>query len=260
MLTELDPRVTAHLNLDAVLGTLPLLAELVPEAEKLLLPLTKPVTVQVSVRGGPRGALIFDRSGIRHGAGSGGVVVRLLFTSPGHFNRVIDGQAQPVPLGGPAGLRFLTRVFTPLTEVLGRYLEPGAEDLRDPVFRAASARLRLRVVVAAIVVIGNQDRGGRFSAGQIPDGRLDLEVGDDLRHQILVGGHRLTLLAEPAGPPHAVLRFSDLETAGQVLSGELSAVSAMSGGRIAMRGLIPMVDNVNRILDRAAQYLDKGEK
>ncbi len=255
MLTELDPRVSAHLNLDAALGTLPLLAELVPEAEKLLLPLARPVTVQVLVRGGPHGAYTFDRSGIRPGGNAS--KTRLLFTSSQHFNRVIDGQAQPVPLGGPAGLRFLTKVFTPLTEILGRYLEPGEEDLRDPVFREQSARLRLRVVVAAIVVVGNQDRSGRFSAAQIPDGRLDLEAGDDLRHHLEVRDHRLTLLAGPAGPPHAVLRFSDLETAGQVLSGELSAVSAMSEGRIAMRGLIPMVDNVNRILDRAAQYLQK---
>jgi hypothetical protein len=255
MLTELDPRVSAHLNLDAVLGTLPLLAELVPEAEKLLLPLAKPVTVQFVVRGGPRGAYTFDRTGIR--SGGGGSQTRLLFASSGHFNRVIDGQAQPVPLGGPAGLRFLAKVFTPLSEILGRYLEPGEEDLRDPVFRVQSARLRLRVVVAAIVVVGNQDRSGRFSAAQMPDGRLDLEAGDDLRHQLDVRDHHLTLLGEPAGPPHAVLRFSDLETAGQVLSGELSAVSAMSEGRIAMRGLIPMVDNVNRILDRAAQYLQK---
>ncbi|MBT0771522.1 hypothetical protein KIH74_21470 [Kineosporia sp. J2-2] len=258
MLTEVDPRVTAQVNLDAVLGALPLLTRSVPEAAALLRPLAKPVTLRIAVRGGPKGSYTFDSSGVR--PGDGGTPVGLLFTSSDHFNRVIDGRSQPVPLGGPAGLRFLTRVFTPLSDLLGRYLRPTPEDLADPAFRDDSVRLTLQVVVAAVAVVGNEDRSGRVSAGQIPDGRVDLEVGDDLRHQLLVAGHRLSVVDAPIEKPRAALRFSDLETAGQVFSGEASAIGALSAGRISMRGVISMIDNVNRILDRTGQYLSTPGK
>ncbi|GAA3634244.1 hypothetical protein GCM10022223_60720 [Kineosporia mesophila] len=255
MLTDVDPRVTAQVNLEAVLGALPLLASLVPEAENLLLPLTKPVTLRLVVRGGPRGSYTFDRSGIR--PGPGGSTAGLVFTSSGHFNRVIAGTAQPVPFGGPTGLRFLTGVFTPLSQILGRYLEPTADDLLDPGFRADSVRLTLRVALAAVAVIGNEDRSGRVSAGQMRDGRVDLEVGDDLRHQVWVRDHRLTFVEQPVEPPQAALRFSDLDLAGEVFSGTTSAIAAVSDGRMSMRGVISMIDNLNRILDRTGQYLGK---
>lgn len=255
MLTELDPRVTAQVNLEAVLGSLPMLAATVPEAQKLLATLNRPVTLRILVRGGPSGALTFDRDGVR--PGTGGSPAALLLTSCEHFNRMIAGTAQPVPVAGPTGLRFLTQVFTPLTAVLGRYLEPSEEDLRESAFAADSIRLTLRVVLAAVAVIGNTDRSGQVSAAQMPDGRIDLEVGDEPRRQILVSGHRLALVEDPVEPAQAVLRFSDLDLVGAVFSGRTSAITAVSDGRMSMRGVISMVDNLNRILDRSSHYLGK---
>jgi hypothetical protein len=51
------------------------------------------------------------------------------------------------------------------------------------------------------------------------------------------------------------MTFADLDTAGALLAGQVSAIACIGDGTIAMRGQIAMVDNVNRILDRVGQYL-----
>lgn len=55
--------------------------------------------------------------------------------------------------------------------------------------------------------------------------------------------------------PRAALTFADLDVAGALLAGRVSALACIGDGRMAMRGTISMVDNVNRILDRVGQYL-----
>jgi len=255
VLTELDPRVAAQVNLDSVLGALPMLAATVPEAGNLLTRLRRETTVRIRVRGGPGTDLTFDRAGVR--PGGGGAPVGLLLTSCAHLNRMIAGTARPVPVAGPGGLRFLAGVLTPLTEILGRYLEPTPQDLRDPLFAERSTRLTLAVVLSAVTVVANTDRSGRVSAAAMPEGRIDVEVGADLREHLQVREHRLARVTEAQGPPRALLRFEDLATVEAVFSGRASAVAEVSAGRMSIRGMIPMVDNLNRILDRAAHYLRK---
>lgn len=58
----------------------------------------------------------------------------LHFTSVAHFNTMIDGTAQPIPLASPAGSSFLTGPFTRLADLMGTYLKPSEADLEDPTF------------------------------------------------------------------------------------------------------------------------------
>lgn len=258
MLTEIDPRVLASVNLHAVLGSLPRLAELAPQSAEYLGRLDRPVALTMSVLRGPSARLVFGRDGITAGGEpSGAVAARLLFRSAQHLNAVVDGSAQPIPVAGPSGLRFLTQVFTPLSELLSGYLQPTEAALADPVFAEASTLLTLHVAATAITVVGNHDRSGRFSAQQMPDGDIDLEVGDLLRYRIRVRGHRLGLARPTSDAPRAVFAFADLDTLGGVLSGRDSALACVASGRLAMRGYIPLVDNTNRILDRVGHYLGK---
>ncbi|WP_062520387.1 hypothetical protein [Demequina silvatica] len=255
MLTDTDPRVLAHINLFAVLGALPSLAEHAPEARPLLAAVDRPTTVRFRVRGLPDRALTFDRDGIAEGA-HGERTVTLVLRSPAHLNAMIDGAAQPVPLARPAGLRFLTQVFAPLADLLGRYLRPSEEDLADAAFSEASAVITLHVAVAAIAQVANTDRSGRFSAGLIPDGQIALEVGDSLDLRLHARDHALTFDPAPASSPaRAALTFRDLDVAGDVLAGRASALACLGDGSMAMRGFIPMIDNVSRILDRVGHYL-----
>ncbi|MBA8816299.1 hypothetical protein FHX48_001372 [Microbacterium halimionae] len=257
MLTETDEKVLAAINMHAVFGTLPRLVELVPAAKSLVGELSGPVTLDLSIVGGTHSRLIFTPEGIRQGGDALGTRARLYFRSPSHLNAVVAGTSQPLPVAGPRGLRFLTGVFTPLTALLSKYLEPNTEDLAAADFFEASSLLTLNVAANAITIVANDDRSGRFSAAQMSDGELDIEVGNSLRYRISVEAHRLTLVTPAESPARAVFGFADLATAGDVIAGRESALACVCDGRIAMRGYIPLVDNTNRILDRVGQYLGK---
>ncbi len=256
MLTEIDDRVLASVNLHAVFGALPRLAELAPAAQELLATLDGPVTLTVAVAGGDSTKLLFRPDGISTGTGSAGTRVTLLARSAAHLNKVIDGTAQPIPVAGPAGIRFLTKVFTPLTDLLGSYLQPTDEALADGEFADISRLLLLDVAVSAITVVANQDRSGVYSAANMPDGDLDIAVGE-LRYRLRVRDHRLTPTPATDQPARAVFGFADLRTAGDVLAGRESALNCVGDGRIALQGYIPLVDNASRILDRVGHYLGK---
>jgi hypothetical protein len=258
VLTEIDDRVLAAMNLHAVLGALPRLSELAPEVGPLLAGLPRPVVLTARIAGGDALRLVFASDGIRPAAAerdAASTRAMLVFRSPAHLNAVLDGRGSPMPVAGPAGLRFLTRVFTPVSDLLARYLRASEADLADPAFTDAHRTLLLDVAVGAITVVANLDRSGRFSASQMPDGDLDIAVGDLLRHRLRIRDHRLSRVAVTDEPARAVFRFADLQTAGDVLGGRESALACVGDGRIAIRGYIPLVDNTSRILDRVGHYL-----
>jgi hypothetical protein len=256
MLTDTDPRVLAHINLFAVLGALSVLADRTEEAKAILATVDRPTAVIVKVRGLPDGAYTFSADGVVPGVADGARKVTLAFTSPAHFNKMIDGKAQPIPIAGPGGLKFLTGSFSKLADLLGAYLKPSQDALKDPAFATTSTILTLHVAVAAIAQVANEDRAGRFSAASIPDGDIALEVGDQIDLRLHALDHRLVFdPGAPTTPARAALRFADLDTAGDILSGRASALGAICDGTLGMRGFIPMVDNVSRILDRVGHYL-----
>lgn len=253
MLIDFDDHVRAAINLQAVFGALPKLAELAPEAPGILAALDAPVTLGLRAPGGLSAKYTFDKSGVRRGGGASGPT--LFFTSAGHLNSVVSGDAQPIPVGGIKGIRFLTGVFTPLTKLLDTYLQPTAERLGDPDFLETNTLLTLEVVANALEVVANQDESGRFSLAHMPSGSIALQVGDELSYRFLVTANHMARTENTSTAPTAVLRFADLEVAGDVLSGRESSLACVSDGRIAMTGLIPLIDNLNRMLDRVGAYL-----
>ncbi|SEI84346.1 hypothetical protein [Demequina mangrovi] len=256
MLTDTDPAVLARINMHAVLGALVVLAERAPEAPPLLAAVDRPMLVRLRVPGLPPRELRFASDGVSASAQGDESLVTLAFTSPAHLNAMVDGHRQPIPIAGPAGLAFLTKVFAPLADLLGRYLKPSEEGLADPAFRATSALLTLHVAIAAVAQVANADRSGRFSAALIPDGEIGVEVGDGHELRLVALDHALTFEPAPASSPaRAVLAFRDLDVAGDVLAGRASALACIGDGSMSMRGFIPMIDNVSRILDRVGHYL-----
>ncbi len=256
MLTDLDPRVRAHINLFAVLRALTVLADRADAAKAILADVDKPTAVTIRVRGLADAAYTFSSEGVALGGADGARKVTLAFTSAEHFNKMIDGKAQPIPVAGPGGIKFLTGPFTALADLLGTYLKPSADALEDPHFLETSTILTLHVAAAAIAQVANEDRSGRFSAASIPDGDIALEVGDAIDLRLRALDHRLTFdPSVPAAPARAALRFADLDVAGDILSGRASALGSICDGTLGMRGFIPMIDNVSRILDRVGHYL-----
>ena len=51
------------------------------------------------------------------------------------------------------------------------------------------------------------------------------------------------------------MEFSDVDLAYGLFNGKVSTINEMCRGKIRRSGMLSMVDNVNRILDRVAVYL-----
>ena len=67
--------------------------------------------------------------------------------------------------------------------------------------------------------------------------------------------HHLTLTKDTCKKPRAIMEFNSIELANKLFNGEASAIAELCAGNIYMSGMMNMVDNINRILDRVAVYL-----
>jgi hypothetical protein len=244
----------AYVNLFAVLGTLENLCDLVPEAKDILKG-KGPISIGFEVKGGPSATLTFDDGKCRITEGCGSCTIKLPFSSCEKFNGLIDGTVTPIPSKGFTKISFLTKTFVPLTELMTKYLKPSKEDLADERFREINTRLTLYTAAAAIAQIGNVDKSGRFSAGLMPDGDIAIDIRDVMGVTVKVKDHRLATVKQPCDKPRASMIFSDLDVAGKLLNGEVSSMACICNGSVEMHGMLNMIDNLNRILDRVGQYL-----
>ena len=248
-----DERVLAYCNLFGVLGAIPTLLELDPDASALVG--NRRISVGFSVKDGPKGTLVFVDGRAKMREGVEDCSIKLYFPSPKKFNDMIDGKGNPLPVSGFWHIGFLLGAFTKLTDILSAYLRPEAEKLNDPVFFERSTVLMLHVIARAVAVIGNEDKVGRFSASNIVDGVIRLTVGDKYAVGVRAEGHRLTAIHQDPIEGFSEMSFDSLETARDLFDGRINAVAAVGMGKVRIGGMISQVDNVNRILDRVSLYL-----
>ncbi len=249
-----DPLVLARCNLFAILGAIPHLLRLDPDAAALVA--DKNIKIGFSVHDGPAATLAFENGTATMQKDTKGCSIKLVFSSPEKFNAMIDGTGKPLPVSGFQHIGFLQKEFTALTDILSGYLRPIPERLKDPVFFERSTTLMLYVIGRAVVQIGNNDEIGRFSASNITDGKIRLSIGDSLAVAIHAKGHHLMFNAAPTPDgTTSYMSFSDLKTARDIFDGRLGAVAAVGTGQVRVGGMISQVDNLNRILDRVSLYL-----
>ncbi len=250
----IDQRTLAYVNMFAVFGAIENLCELVPEASALLTN-KKPLSIGFDVKNGPKATLTFNKGMCRLDQGCSKCDVKLPFSSCEKFNGLIDGTVTPIPSKGFLHIGFLLNDFTKLTDLLAKYLRPSAEDLQDPDFFRINTELTLYVVGVALAQIGNQDPIGKFSAGYIADGSVMLEIKDGPAVELICKDHRL--LCKKCRPEkyRASMSFDSFETANALFAGSVNALNCIGTGKVEMHGLVSMLDNINRILDRVAIYL-----
>ena len=249
-----DTNILARCNLFAVLGAIPQLLKLDPEAAALVA--DKQIQIGFAVKDGPRATLIFKNGEAEMVKGAENCSIKLWFPSVEKFNGLIDGTAKPIPVSGFHHVGFLLGPFTKLTDILASYLRPAPEKLADPVFFERSTTLMLYVIGRAIVQVGNHDKVGTFSASHITDGKIMLGVGENLAVAIHCKDHHLMFNPTPneVGVTSQMV-FRDLQTARDLFDGRINAIAAVGMGQVRVCGMISQVDNVNRILDRVAVYL-----
>ena len=250
----IDSRTLAYINLYAVLGTLENLCELAPEASALLTN-KKPISIGFEVKGGPSATITFKNGKCRMEQGCDSCNVKLPFGSCEKFNGLIDGTVTPIPSKGFTHIGFLLKDFTGLTDLLNKYMRPAPVDLEDPEFFRISTSLMLYTITVAIAQIGNNDAIGRFSAEHMVDGEISFGIKNGPATTIRVKNHRLLAVKCPSETPRASMTFESMELARDLFDGKVNAVACIGAGSIEMKGMISMLDNLNRILDRVAVYL-----
>ena len=249
-----DTTVLARCNLYAVLGAIPHLLALDPDAAALVR--GKSIRVGFTVKNGPKATLIFRDGTAEMVKGTDKCSIKLWFPSVEKFNDLIDGKGTPIPVSGFHHIGFLLKEFTALTDILSAYLRPTPEKLADPVFFERSTTLMLYVIGRAIVQIGNHDKVGQFSASHITDGKIKLGIGDSLSVAIHCKDSHLMFNPFPndCGVTSQMV-FTDLKTARDLFDGNINAIAAVGMGQVRIGGMVSQVDNINRILDRVAIYL-----
>ena len=250
----IDQKTLAYINLYAVLGTLENLCELAPEASSLLTN-KKPISIGFEVKGGPSATITFANGRCRMEQGCTKCDVKLPFASCEKFNGLIDGTVTPIPSKGFLHIGFLLKDFTALTDLLNKYMRPEPADLEDPDFFRISTTLMLDTITVAIAQIGNNDEIGKFSADHIVDGEISFSINDGPATTIRVKNHRLLGIKKRCENPRAIMEFESIELARDLFDGKVNAVACIGTGDIVMKGMISMLDNLNRILDRVAVYL-----
>lgn len=254
MQNSMDSKTLAYINMYAILGTLENLCELVPKASELA-KTKKPISVGFAVKGGPSATLYFKNGKCRMEQGCSACDVKLPFSSCEKFNGLIDGTVTPIPSKGFTHIKFLLKQFTPLTDMLSKYLQPTEDDLKDPDFFNKSTNLMLYVIGVAIAQIGNNDAIGKFSADHIVDGNVCLSIKNGPGVEIAVKDHRLLTYKRTPEKYRSAMVFESIEIARALFDGKVNALTCIGTGKIEMHGLVSMLDNINRILDRVALYL-----
>lgn len=250
----MDAKTLAHINMFGILGTLENLCDLVPEASALLEG-KKPISIGFEVKGGPSATLYFKNGKCRMEQGCSSCDVKLPFSSCEKFNGLIDGTTTPIPSKGFQHIGFLLKTFTALTDLLTKYMRASEEDLKDPVFFRQSTELMLYTIGVAIAQIGNNDQVGKFSAKAIEDGSVLIGIKDGPAVELVCKDHRLITLKKVPAEYRAAMIFDSIETARGLFDGNLNALACIGTGKIEMHGLVSMLDNINRILDRVALYI-----
>ncbi len=249
----IDQMTLAYVNLYAVLGALPELVRL-DETARGIIKDKKPTRLGIQVKNGPAATLVFEDGMCHMAEGVEHTNIKLAFSSPEKFNGMINGTVTPIPRKGYARIFFLLKTFTKLTDRLTELLRTSADE-QDEKTRRLSTELLLYVIGGACAQIGNHDPIGRFSASNIVDGDIVISIADGPAATLEVRGSALKAVNKKSENPRAIMEFESYALARALFDGKVNSVACIGQAQISMRGMISMIDNVNRILDRVALYL-----
>lgn len=249
-----DKLTKANINLYAILRNLEDLCKLDTEMNELIK--GKNISIQFSVNNGPKAVLSFKNNECTFKRGTEKCNIKLYFKSPEHFNAMIEGKANPIPTKGFTKIGFLKNEFIKLTDKLAYYLKPTEELLKNSSYLKINTILSANAAFFALAEIGNTDRIGKLNASRIPNGVISISVlngGPSL--QIISNNGHLETKKGTAVSPRASMIFSDIETANAILNGKIDSYTCIATERLQMKGFIPMLDNLNKLLAQVPSYL-----
>ena len=252
----IDAKALAYVNMYGVLGSLENLCEMDDIAKAALRKLKKEVHLCFEVAGGPCCTFSFGPTGCAMKKGDAGCTMKMRFASPEKFNALINDSKPGLPVKNSAGtLLFLLGPFTALTDRLNAVLRPTEEALKDRDLFEENTVMTMYVIGGAVCALANNDSISKISAGNTVDGDILMAIPGRAEITIRVKNHKYGLIKGRTGHPRAIMEFADIDLANGLFNGTVSAINEMCKGTLRLSGVISMIDNVNRILDRVSVYL-----
>ena len=250
----MDSLTKANINLYAILRNLEQLCEFDPEAGALAK--AQDLTMSLKVSGGPQATLSFQNGKVtfKRGIGSG-CDIKLFFRSPEHLIDMFDGRANPVILKGLTKVKFLTGNFSKLTDRLSYFLKPTDELLADPTYFKINTYLTAYTAFYALAEIANNDALGKINAKRVPDGVIAVRAEGGPEVYLIVKDAHFEANIGRFENPRSIMSFGNLETVNAILNGKSDIYTAIGQGNFAVRGFIPMLDNLSKLLDQVGPYV-----
>lgn len=251
-----EPKALAYVNMYGVLGALENLCEIDSKAKDILKELKGRVALCFEVKNGPCCTFTFTKDGCKMTEGANGCNCKMSFASPEKFNALINESKPGMPTKGIIKtLSFLLGTFTKLTNRLNEVLRPSKEALADRAFFEENTILTMYVILGSIAALANNDSISKQSAAHTVDGDVLLGISGSVRATVRVKDHHFTAIKAESENPRAIMEFADIDLANGLFNGTVSTINEMCRGNIRLSGMISMIDNINRILDRVAVYL-----
>ena len=253
----IEQKALAYVNMYGVLGSLENLCEIDEGAKKILQTLDEPTSLCFDVVGGPCCTFSFSKNGCVMSEGKAGAKMHMTFATPSHFNALIDKSIPGVPVKSPVKtLKFLTGPFTKLTDILNDVLRAPEEKMaNDRALFEENTIMTMYVIAGAVSALANYDSISQISAGNTVDGDIQMSIPDVASITIRVKNNKFQAIKRASENPRAMMEFADIDLAHGLFAGTVSTINEMCRGRIKLAGMISMIDNVNRILDRVSVYL-----
>lgn len=252
-MANIDQTTLAYINMYGVLGGIVALCEHVPEARKILGKTS--CSIGFAVKNGPHATLTFVSGHCIVKDGVENAAIKIPFSSPEKFNGMVNGTVTPIPTKGLTKISFLLGKFLKLTKLLEEYLRPSPDKLENEDFLRRSTLVMFRVIVSSIAQIANHDKVGQFSASNIVDGTIKIEICGEAKAALIAKNGVLTFSDKVPKNIMSYMQFADIRTARDLFDNKINSVAAVGNGVVRIGGMISQIDNVNRILSRVELYL-----
>ena len=254
---EKNPVTVARINLFAILRNIEDLCNFDAPCKEAIK--GKKISVQFNVPGLEPGTLKFANDKCEFVRGACSASLKLYFTSPEHFNKLIDGENTVPIFYNVFQVGFLLKEFMVLADRIKYYLQPTPEERaernKDPEYFEKSTMLLAYTAFYAMSEIGNSDPTGMIIAKGMYPGIIQASMGDKIAISLTIEGGKMSTSIGRKEPGRAFMKFEDVATANAVLNGESDVFTPIGEGLLTLYGYTPMLESMSKLLGLVSKYV-----
>ncbi len=202
--------------------------------------------------------LVFSEGKLKaYGGNYPGPKVTLTFKNARQLNEVFQGKSNKTPRPNLLALLHINKL-TQIEKVLGRlehYLRPSKEHLRDKDFFAFCVKVSIYALAFGVKEVGEHDPELKVLAPNMSNGTIEIRISDGPSAHLTIQKGKFYPARGPANKPNAIMEICNLNTAWDMIQGNVDVFAAVGRGDIKLRGYIPLLEGVNPLLDRLSLYL-----